>query len=149
MMTDPDHLRVVRHVALEAAVREAVLEVLTLVGHKKEHIPPVVSSDTVSQTTVNHNSFKQAHAEQLNSLYIYEAYWYSMTAAVHHRARFSLPNHHQLRFSHFNQPKASSTLQPANSPSNHAHIIRILIRVYFENSFRWKPIEEQKLTRRR
>eukprot|EP00242_Pyramimonas_sp_CCMP2087_P013653 CAMPEP_0198200402 /NCGR_PEP_ID=MMETSP1445-20131203/3417_1 /TAXON_ID=36898 /ORGANISM="Pyramimonas sp., Strain CCMP2087" /LENGTH=173 /DNA_ID=CAMNT_0043870459 /DNA_START=395 /DNA_END=916 /DNA_ORIENTATION=- len=45
--SDPDHLRVVRHVALEAAVREAVLEVLTLVGHKKEHIPPVVSSDTV------------------------------------------------------------------------------------------------------
>eukprot|EP00850_Spirogloea_muscicola_P013744 SM000095S24958 [mRNA] locus=s95:153651:154495:- [translate_table: standard] len=34
-----------RHAALEAAIRETILQILQIIDEKKEHIPPVLSSE--------------------------------------------------------------------------------------------------------
>lgn len=44
---NPEAARLVRHNALEESLQACMLQLLTLVGEKKEHIPPVVSSDVV------------------------------------------------------------------------------------------------------
>lgn len=42
-----ESVRLQRHTAFEEVLQDAMLSILTLVNEKKEHIPPVVSSDVV------------------------------------------------------------------------------------------------------